>query len=164
MLLHILRCTLHVHHDIRNIQIGNRTEHIIIHFSGSYIIDNCHTVFLDTHSRHIRPKGIYRNNRIGLYFSQNTQPHAQAFHLFRRRHILRIGTRRVSAHIDDSSSFRHNLPYAACYVGFRLHAAAGIKRIGGDIENSHDAGRRKVQQRTVDVYIFGLQNFHGSVF
>ena len=69
VLLHILRRALHMHHDIRNIQVGNRTEHIAVHFSGGYVINDCHTVLLNAHPCHIRPKGIYRNNGVGLHLS-----------------------------------------------------------------------------------------------
>ena len=162
MLLHVLGCSLHMHHDVGDIQFGYRTEHVGIHLTRRDVVDDSHAILFDTHPRHICPKGIDRHDGIGSRAAQHFQPKAQTIHLLLGRHMIGIGTRRIGTHIDDGRAFLQNLSYASFYLLLRLHAAPAIERVGRHVQNTHHTRRREIEQPAVDIQVFRLFLIHGN--
>ena len=90
--LHGLRRTLHVHHDVGHLQAGDRVEHPLVHGSGSNVVDDADSIVADAAFCHIRPEGVDRNDGIGALLTHDAQSAVQPFHLLLCRDVCGIRT------------------------------------------------------------------------
>ena len=142
--LHGFRITLHVHGDVGHAAIRNDGEHRRVEFPGRNIVDDERTERFDGLRRDFAAERVDRDNHAVRQPAHGPDAQPDAPPLLVGRNFAGPGTRGVAPDVDQLRPFGHGFADAAL-DGFGLRrAAAGIERIGGDIENRHHLRRGKV--------------------
>ena len=150
VLLHVRRSSLHVHHDIGDVQAGYGVEHPFVQLPGRDVVDDGGSVFFHAHGGRVGTECVYGKDRVGGYRTDDSEAFAQPGHLLFRRNVFGPRAGRVCPDVYDVRTLVEDLFRACGDVLCRFLAAYGIKGIRGQVEDPHDSGSGKLHELAVD--------------
>lgn len=149
MLLHFSGKSSVVHEDIRSLQVGDGTEHVVVELTAGDVIHDVGTRF-DGATGGKAVTGVDREERFGKFAVQQGDCVDKSLCFYLGRQELRSGTRGSGTNVDDVSSFVEESSRMFEHAVGGIVSAAIVERVGGDVKYAHDDGALESDQTSAD--------------